>query len=418
MERILYLELKLYFESYNPHAKMEKKEKYAHDQRGRVSEIVDTCKTPEECLVKRSSTYVTLPEWSSATTDITTTMELVEHRLKEIDSMGSEIAAQFKAISWLYHQLGRTDYRFDALMGSIDSNDYGDKTVSNVARLLIDHALENYQEKDWEQFWLPPGSKVAKKTGLSGDLSENDEADEDDGNDTDAEGVIDPSGRDKKRPKSIANKEGLKPRPEGRSDRERELREWANKARVNILALAERLRSLRFARTAYKFQSTNATVSCHGCGRKAQGLPSNKYCVLGKCGHVVCPSCLTAVQENKKCAVDQCRAAMDKEYAIPGAHFRMCQPVDTPVFPGGSKLQALLELLQDRTKIAETEQVLLFIQFKELEPVISSALEDHGISYVSVGRSSRHARSKMREFSANEKRVAILQLGTENSAGL
>lgn len=397
---------------------MEKKEKYGHDQRGRVSEIVDTCKTPEECLVKRSSIYAALPEWSSATADITTVKELVEHRLEEVTNIGSEIAAQFKAVSWLYHQSGQTDSRFDALMSSIDSNDYGDNTVSKTTRRLIDHALEHYQEDHWKQFWLLPGSKLPKKAGPAGDVSDDDTIVEEDGEDDDHEESTNSGKNIKRRQKPLAKNDGLKPRPEGTSDREKELRQWANKARVNILALVERFRSLRFARAAYKFQTTNATVACYGCGRRAQGRSSQKYCVLGKCGHVVCPGCLTGVQENKACAVDQCRAAVDREYVIPGAHFRMCQPVDTPVFPGGSKLQALIELLQDPTKIPETDQVILFIQFKDLEPMITSALETRGISHVSVGMSGRTARNKIREFSAKEKRVAILQLGTENSAGL
>lgn len=396
---------------------MEKKEKYGHDQRGRVSEIVDTCKNPEESLVKRSSTYAVLPEWSSATADITTTKELVEHRLKEVTDIGSEIAAQFKAVSWLYHQLGKEDPRFDALMSSINSNDYGDKTVSKAARRLINHALEHYQEDDWKQFWLLPGSTLPK-VGPASDSSEDDQSDEENGEDDDHEETVNRSGNVKKRQKPLTTREGPKPRPEGQSDREKELRQWANKARVNIIALVERFRSLRFARAAYKFQSTNATVTCHGCCRRAQGRSSQKYCVLGKCGHVVCPDCLPGVQENKICVAEQCRAAVDREYAIPGAHFRMCQPVDTPVFPGGSKLQALIELLQDPTRIPETDQVILFIQFKQLEPMITSALETRGISHVSVGMSGRTARNKIREFSAKEKRVAILQLGTENSAGL
>ncbi|CRG84606.1 Cation-independent mannose-6-phosphate receptor [Talaromyces islandicus] len=418
VERILYLELKLYFESYNPQAKMEKKEKYGHDQRGRISEIVDTCKTPEESLVKRSSIYDALPQWSSATIGITTGKELLEHRLKEVTDIGSEIAAQFKAVTWLYNQLGKTDSRFDALVSSINSNDYGDKAVSKAAQRLINHALEHYQEDDWKQFWLLPGSILPRNSGAPSDSSGNDQNDEEGGGDDDREGAVNSGGKNKKRPKSLAKSFALRPRPEGQSDMEKELRQRANKARVNILALVERFRSLRFARAAYKFQSTTATVACHGCGCRAQRRLSQKYCVLGKCGHVVCPECITGVQENKTCAVDQCRAAVDREYAIPGAHFRMCQPVDTPVFPGGSKLQALIGLLQDPTRIPETDQVILFIQFKDLEPVITSALESREISYVSVGTSGRTARNRIREFSAKERRVAILQLGTENSAGL
>ncbi|KAF5016037.1 hypothetical protein F66182_12411, partial [Fusarium sp. NRRL 66182] len=238
VERVLYLELKLFYESYNPNTTGEKREKYSHDQRGRVSEIVDSCDTPEQSLIKRSSVYDALPKWSSATERIDTASKILKHRRNETVKVLNELTIQAKAIAWLLHQLGQNNPRFDALKASLETNDYGDSDVSNRAQGIIDEALGSYRNDDWKEFWyLSNGSPVKIASAVT----------EIDGGETDAdEEAVDEeqAGREDQVvtnsehvPLSQRNKQTIQPKtnlrllPSDTSETEKELREWTNRFR-------------------------------------------------------------------------------------------------------------------------------------------------------------------------------------------
>lgn len=418
---MLYLELKLFYESYNPNTTGEKREKYSHDQRGRVSEIVDSCDTPEQSLIKRSSYYDALPGWSSAGEEIDTVDKLVRNRRRETVKILSKLKLQAKAIAWLHH-LGQTDPRFDALKASLDSNDYGDSDVSLRAQNILDEAIRSYRHDDWKEFWYSPNERpvqaVSAVADLDGDETQEDEATADEeearrGDQVDANSEYVPLAQRKKR----TTQSDLRALPDGKSDTEKEVREWTNRFRVNVLALVERKRALRFAESAYEFQDRSIIPECQSC-ELSDPRSCKEHSVLGKCGHLVCKDCLEDVLTNNKCTVGDCRAAVDKQYVIPGPHFAMCRTLNDPTPPGGSKIQTLLRLLKDERSIPKEDQVILFLQFRDLEEAVTAAFKQHDISYVSVGTTGRRGRSKIKTFATHDKRVAILQLGTENAAGL
>jgi hypothetical protein len=419
---VLYLELKLFYESYNPNTTGEKREKYSHDQRGRVSEIVDSCDTPEQSLIKRSSFYNALPRWSSAGEEIDTADKLVRHRRRETAKILSELTVQAKAIAWLRDHLGQTDPRFDALKASLDSNDYGDSDVSLHAQDILDKAVKSYRQNDWKEFWystnVRPVQAASAAADLDGDETQEDEetADEEEvhrGDQVDANSEYVPLAQRKER----TTQSDLRALPNAKSDAEKELREWTNRFRVNVLALVERKRALRLAESAYMFQDRSIITDCQSCGL-SDPRSRKEHSVLGKCGHIVCKDCLAFVLANNKCSVRDCRAAVDKQYVIPGPHFAMCRTLNNPTPPGGSKVQALVRLLKDECSIPKEDQVILFLQFPDLEETVTAAFQQHDISYVSVGTTGRRGRSKIKTFATHDKRVAILQLGTENAAGL
>ncbi|EED23539.1 SNF2 family helicase, putative [Talaromyces stipitatus ATCC 10500] len=426
VERILYLELKVFYESYNPQTTGEKKKKYAHDQRGRISEIVDTCDTPEQSIVKRSSYYDALPKWSSASEKIDTAEKLVQHRRKEIEKIIGEIKQQAKAITWLYHQLYRNDPKFSALQKSLRENDYGDTDVSNFACRIIDEALTSYRQGDWEAFWYPSNEGLSNAADtplvdvgddeIESDQESSDEKETVQGREIYATSEYVPISQRKDR--ANKSKIDLRALPTGKEDKHKELREWTNRVRVNIHALVDCTRGLRFAQSGCTFVGTGSLPICQSCGQKDQRA-KKKHSVLGKCGHIVCASCLAEVLSNEKCTVLDCRGAVDEQYVIPGSYFAMCQPINMPTPLGGSKVEALIKLLKDESSIPKDDQVILFLQFQDLQQVVTAALELNDISYVSVGKTGKHGRGKMKKFSANhDKKVAILQLGTENAAGL
>lgn len=420
VERILYLELKLFFESYNPQTKIEKREKFVHDQRGRVSEMVDTCDTPEKSLIKRSSSYESLPLWSSAKDSIDTMIKLIRQRRKELNDLVSEITRQSKALSWLFHQLELNDPRFDALRVSILSNDHGDADISITVKQIIDHALETYQDEDWRMFWCSPDHRPAHKVNISTSVDENETGDPEHINDKEEQVVItDESGSQSQRKNDVSQRgrSTLKPLPNNESDKEKELREWTNKVRINILALVERMRALRFAESGYAFQDTSTAPECHSCGRKSQHC-SEQHSILGKCGHIICVSCLEDALSARRCSIHGCHAIVDKQYVISGSYFKMCRSVDKATPLGGSKMRALIKLLKDTNAIPADDQVILFLQFPDLQGAVTAAFDMHNISYVSMGMSGQRGRSKIKAFAEYNKKVAILQLGTENAAGL
>ncbi|EEA28090.1 SNF2 family helicase, putative [Talaromyces marneffei ATCC 18224] len=425
VERVLYLELKLFYESYNPNTTGEKREKYSHDQRGRVSEIVDSCDSPEQSLIKRSSYYDDLPRWSTTDERIDTALKFMKHRRREAVKVLSELTIQAKAIAWLLHQLGQSDPRFDALKASFDSNDCGDTDVSIKAHNLIDEALKSYQEGDWKQFWHSPNGRSVKivsgMTDIDCDETEEDEeiADEEEvarGDNVDANNEYVPLSQREKRT-TQHKKTDLRPLPNDKSEQEKELREWTNRYRVNVLALVERIRALRFAESAYAFQDWSAIPDCQSCERN-NSRTRKEHNVLGKCGHIVCTSCLNNVLSDNKCTVGDCRAAVDKQYVIPGSHFAMCRSINIPTPSGGTKVDALVGLLKDESLIPKEDQVILFLQFPDLEETVTAAFQLHNISYVSVGTTGRRGRNRIKTFAGHDKKVAILHLGTENAAGL
>lgn len=418
VERVLYLELKLFYESYNPNTTGEKREKYSHDQRGRVSEIVDSCDTPEQSLVKRSSYYNALPQWSSAGERIDTASKLVKHRRKETVKIISELTTQAKAIAWLLRQLGQTDHRFDALGESLETNDCGDSDISIQAQGILEGALRSYRYDDWNEFWhSPTGPSV--NSAATGETEENqDTVDQESGRvdqiDANSDyGLLSQRQKRATQPK----KTDLRALPIDASEKEKETREWTNRFRVSVLALVERMRALRFAESAYAFQDRSIIPECQSCGQ-SDPRSRKEHSVLGKCGHIVCKYCLEDVLNNKKCTVDGCRAAVEKQYMIPGSHFAMSRTINMRTPPGGTKVDALVKLLKNDMLIPEEDQVLLFLQFPDLEETVTAAFQLHNISYVSVGTTSRHGRNRIKAFAGHDKRVAILQLGTENAAGL
>lgn len=430
VERVLYLELKLFYESYNPNTTGEKREKYSHDQRGRVSEIVDSCETPEQSLIKRSSFYDALPRWSSAGERIDTATKLLKHRREETAKVLSELRIQAKAIAWLLHQLGQTDTRFhanprfDALKASLETNDYGDSDISKEAQDILDKALGSYRNDDWKEFWHSPNGRPVKVasavTAIDGDETEADEetVDEEEasrGDQVDANSEYVPLSQRKKR--TIQPKTDLRPLPSDKPDIEKEIREWTNRFRVNVLALVERMRALRLVQSAKNFQDRSIIPDCQSCGQ-CDPRSRKEHSVLGKCGHIVCKDCLDDVLINNKCTVGDCRAAVHKQYVIPGLHFAMCRTLSAPTPPGGTKVEALVKLLKDERSIPKEDQVILFLQFPDLEETVTAALQLHDISYVSVGTTGRRGRNRIKTFAGHDKRVAILQLGTENAAGL
>lgn len=377
-------------------------------------------------MIKRSSYYNTLPSWSSAAREIDTVQKLMDHRFQESKKISIEMAVQAKAISWLYRQVSQNDIRLDALRASLESNDCGDSDVSELALNMLNNALDSYRDNDWIEFWYPKNSSaftsLGAMRGVQGDETEIDDetVDEDEAwppSQTGISKVQVPASRQKKQ-KHHMNKSSLRPLPEDDSDRERELREWTNRFRVNILALTERTRALRLVESAYAFQSKHRRPSCQNCGQKDH-LSSTKHSILGKCGHLICTSCLNTILVDNKCSVRDCRAAVARQYVISGSHFTMCRPVNSPTPAGGTKVDALIRLLKDEQSIPEQDQVILFLQSSDLEPIVETALALYEISYVSVGTSGRRGRRKVKAFAnSHDKRVAILQLGTENAAGL
>lgn len=89
---------------------------------------------------------------------------------------------------------------------------------------------------------------------------------------------------------------------------------------------------------------------------------------------------------------------------------------------GGSKISELIKLLQDKSRIPEDDQVLLFVQFTELITAVSAALEAAGIKFMTVTSNDRTVGRALADFQNGteevKSKVLILTLGDVTASGL
>ena len=90
--------------------------------------------------------------------------------------------------------------------------------------------------------------------------------------------------------------------------------------------------------------------------------------------------------------------------------------------PGGSKLGAVVKLLQDTSRISVDDQALLFIQFPELMEAASAALTGANIPHLTISINDRLVSSKVAAFQTStekeKSKVLILNLGGVTASGL
>lgn len=413
VEIALYHELKLYFESCNVRVRRSKQARGSNDQSWRINEVFETSQSFEEALIKRCSLYNALPSWHTSE-PLDTLVKVIQRRRRDITALQAAVMKDLKRAVWLFVKLGRCDQNFANLEQSVKSHDFGDAEVTAKASQLLQEALATYRENDWTEFWSKGKPEKSSK-------KKQEEFDEDD--ESDEEESLPPKKKTKlsNDPGEETKKTRLPSFPEEK-DRGKLLRETATTLRTKIAEWVNQARALRFMETVHRFQVGVNVPACSRCGRE-HGV-SGIHNILGKCGHVVCNQCVEAVVKAEECPVNQCRGAVSPSYIINGRYFGRHKDQAPVSSYGGTKMKELVNLLQDTTRIPREDRVILFVQFEEFRQRAQEALEANQIPYVAIGASEKNVRKKIKAFTtegnskAEDAKVLILMLGSENAAGM
>lgn len=146
-------------------------------------------------------------------------------------------------------------------------------------------------------------------------------------------------------------------------------------------------RAIRYLRAFQHLQAaqvnTHKTTKCGGCRSTISNLED--AAVLGKCGHIVCRTCLDNRTEKQqfKCVCKGCRASA-RIYQV---HYAPTLGTyeDTP-FVFGSKTETIIDLINS---IDDDEQVLVFVQWFDLGEGLAKALEKAKIPFYSMATTSK-----------------------------
>jgi hypothetical protein len=361
--------------------------------------------------------------------------KVITQRRNEIDELLTGVKRDLKLAVWLFHHLGQSDAHFKKLQDSVSKHDFGDAEVTDSAEELIKTALSAYDEDHWADFWCegPRNSTKARTRNDSeseGDRGEGPEPPKKkaklskDKDDVDEPRRAAPKKKMaktvKKAPEDDDAEDQLPPFP-GKTELEKLLRQTAMTLRTKISKWVDQQRAWRFIAAAHHFQTGRNVPPCSYCGCK-NGIPMT-HNVLTKCGHIVCGECIDEVIKDDQCPITHCRGAVGERNVINGVHFgKYGEEKAAP--EGGTRLARLIALLSDATKIPPEDRVILFVQFEEAVKSIGAALNENGIPFVAVSGRAHGARHKVKKFTADtnaradQAKVLILMLGTENAAGM
>ena len=192
--------------------------------------------------------------------------------------------------------------------------------------------------------------------------------------------------------------------------------EFMNKAAANLTnisrSIVDHTRGIRFARTISDFVNDGHLPNCSKCGREPQS--AKDVLIMGSCGHPSCVPCFDAKRAQKslvaECIAEGCDASAPRLSALPLSELK----TDTTYFeqPYGSKIGAVLELLQDGNRVQAKDHVLIFVQFAQLKKALIEALKATGITY--LDSSTKNAVEKFKEGKAT---TCILDPESADAAG-
>ena len=177
------------------------------------------------------------------------------------------------------------------------------------------------------------------------------------------------------------------------------------------LSFIEYVRGRRFFSAICHFVREDKLPRCAACCREM--TVAHRPVIMGLCGHALCCACFEEKERQQEspynCPVQGCEALAPRHSAIPMTDFKQGNPKCAPCF--GSKIDAVLALLQDRTRVLEDDRVLVFVQFGRIKVALVEALEAHGIKFASTTTQVEHFKR------GDAGRVCVLDLESTDAAG-
>ncbi|KAJ9242829.1 hypothetical protein DTO271D3_569 [Paecilomyces variotii] len=438
-ETVIYLELYMQLMSQDLQLRRNGGGRFNNDQVARINELIGSSKSAQEALLKRCCSFL-LDTGSGGLLQTPVTCDhLIVTRTEQLNELINDVRSKLKLAIWLFQELGEPHRHLDDFVNNVSGHNFGDTDVTSQLQPLIDAAMRQYKAEDWNDFFISDeeiaqtksAGKPATENAECGQPEEEDEVAEGaDGSGSAVQVTQDPDTKSQRSTKRVKlevdaapatttqplRKDQSWPKKPGHDDLASALREVAMTLRSLTREWVFRQRALRFLASLRMLQSDRQLLSCSVCGRET--ADRTQVHVLGHCGHIVCDDCVKAVVMKEECAVDGCRGAAP-EYRVIRAPM-LVEGNDASVGPsyGGSKLDALVQLLQDPSRVPHDDQVIVFAQFPGVQEAAAQALQRVSISCLVIGHADRSAAQKVLSFQANKAKVLVLNIGGENAAGL
>ena len=178
------------------------------------------------------------------------------------------------------------------------------------------------------------------------------------------------------------------------------------------LRIVEHIRGLRFQNVIFGLVDAGGWPHCSSCGEKSRNV--NEVLIMGLCGHASCVGCYTAKQAQQslvaECVAQDCEAPAHRLSAFPLSDLN-ANSSDVP-HPYGSKIEAVLDLLQDTNRVGKRDHIVIFVQSQRLKLALIEALKDKDITYLDGSK-----RKAVESFKDGRAKICILDPESVNAAG-
>lgn len=199
------------------------------------------------------------------------------------------------------------------------------------------------------------------------------------------------------------------------------LREQTHLLRRLAKELVARVRSLRFFEVVRKLQrngdEAKQVLEGSACAHKPSVHPTTEMAVLSCCGHVSCYSCMIDAAENQACPMgkDACQAAVRHTNIVKVKSLGIEGELSSGRF--GAKLQKLVDLIHS---IPKDQRILVFLQWEDLVPKVSEALNAGKIPHDKLYGSTKSRANTLDKFQTTDSdsaRVLLLKINDASAAG-
>ena len=179
------------------------------------------------------------------------------------------------------------------------------------------------------------------------------------------------------------------------------------------LSLVEHFRGIRFFAAISKYVEHGSLPRCAEC-KLVLDNPQD-ILLMGLCGHAYCGTCFAKGESERaitgECVTKGCGAAIPRHSAIPFSDFIRGNASTNGSY--GSKVDAVVKLIEDVSRIPVQEHILVFVQFDRLKAELIKALNAARISFVNGSH-----KGKVDQFKKGEGgKVCILDIMSPDAAG-
>lgn len=368
-------------------------------------DMASSSRTPEEALLISCSTSMPTVNGVKACERSASSVcsVIVAEKKKHFHAVTAELIAHLVKIFELW-ELGYKDDaavvpHFHSYIRSVYNNEFGDEVVKAILERVMTYARATAAKTAWKDSLIPfPANKAAEPCKIiAGSIG------------APANGSADKENCEQRTPTRGKNRP---PDLRKLASRKRFLYIEATELTNLSFRMAEHLRGLRFFNVVEGYVNDGLLPKCSKC--LVEAPRAEKTLIMGLCGHASCSTCFEKkdVQRN---LVDECVAAGCEAAAHSRTAFRLSN-LDRGTahlqLPHGSKISAVVELLQNEDRVGREDRVVIFVQFERLKAALIDGLEVEKITFVDGSH-----KGKVEQFKKKTEKVCILDPASVDAAG-